>query len=302
VVVDDEKGHCSAFRCPYHFWVYSLEGELVGIPQEEAYDGTGFEKDNFPLVEIDCEAVLGLVFVNLSDEHDTLEEWLGPEVVDVLSTPLALGDFDVCAAGITDDLPVNWKIFAENARDGYHVPFVHPFLRKASPPGEYHLFANGHAVQYLGVDREGMGADWERVAKYTFPGVETGEGWIVTLFPDICLMMRWNMLSIDYQRILSPSHILMENRTLGLKTDTEEIREVRRLNQSFWFANPLEHEDAPVFMKQQRGVAARKVRYSIIARGADATTGTRGDDNRLRWFWAAWRELTGLDQSSLEEL
>jgi len=51
--------------------------------------------------------------------------------------------------------------------------------------------------------------------------------------------------------------------------------------------------------QQQRGVAARGVPYSIIARGGDTTTGTRGDDNRLRWFWDRWREMMGVELNSL---
>ena len=55
----------------------------------------------------------------------------------------------------------------------------------------------------------------------------------------------------------------------------------------------------PIFIGQQQGVASSAVRYSIIARGADATTGTRGDDNRLRGWWSAWRAAMGVDINSL---
>jgi nitrite reductase/ring-hydroxylating ferredoxin subunit len=301
VIVDEPKGHCSAFRCPYHFWVYSLTGELAGVSQEAAYDGTGFEKGNYPLIEVDCAVELGLVFVHLSKDHGTLREWLGADLIAALSTPLALADFDVVHSDPSQTLPINWKVFAENVRDGYHVPFVHPFLRKSSPPGPYRLLDNGHAIQQLGADPAGFdAADWEYVARHPFPGLKVGDGWVLNLFPNTMLQMRWNMLSIDFIRALSPTQSVLENRTLGLASDTAEVREVRRKNRDYWIANPLEDEDIPVFYKQQAGVSAPLLRFSVIARGADATEGTRGDDNRLRQFWTVWREMMGVEQNSTE--
>src|SRR5260370_36479764 len=114
MLVSAENGSCAAFRCPFHFWTYSLEGELVGIPGEEAYDGTGLEKENFPLLEVACDSVLGLVFVSLATKPDSLEDWLGPEVIEVLNTPLANNNLEVFRNS-SIDIPVNWKVWAENS-------------------------------------------------------------------------------------------------------------------------------------------------------------------------------------------
>ncbi len=296
LVVADERGHCSAFRCPYHFWTYSLEGELIGIPGAEAYDGTGFEKENFPLVEVSCDSILGLVFVNLGDDPEPLSEWLGEGVIDALSTPLAHGQFEVFRRG-TLPVKANWKVFAENVRDGYHVPFVHPFFRKASPPGEYTLLGNGHAIQRLGMDPNGVDPPlWEKIKLHPLPGVEVGDGYIVNLFPDCSITLRSNVVSIDFQRYDRPGESEILNLTLGLVGDSDEVREIRKLSQETWFKNPVELEDHPIFEGQQLGVSTPGVRYSVIARGEEKTTGTRGDDNRLRSFWVKWRELMGTGQ------
>ena len=298
-VVADERGNCPAFQCPYHFWTYGLDGTLTGLPGEEAYDGTGFRKENFPLVSLRCESVLGLVWVCMDEDQLSLEDWIGPEMVKVLSTPLADAEFEVHERG-SDELGVNWKVFAENARDGYHVPFVHPFFAKASPPGEYHLFDHGMAVQHLGMDPDGCGPElWEKLRQHPLPGVEVGEGYIVNVFPDFTLTLRSNVVSIDYQRWAGPTTTFLDNITLGLVGDTEQVRELRALSQKTWFSDPVELEDVPVFYAQQRGTSSRKVRHSIIARGTDATTGTRGDDNRLRQFWVQWREMMGVPGNSL---
>jgi methanesulfonate monooxygenase subunit alpha len=300
-VVGDGCGHATSFRCPYHFWVFSTEGELIGIPGEEAYDGSGFAKENFPLVGVRCEIELGLVFVSFEAGSEPLRAWLGPEIVRALSTPLADARFRVIKY-YAYELPVNWKVFAENARDGYHVPFVHPFFRKASPPGQYELYGRGHAVQRLGMDESGIDPDvWKRIMRDTLPGVTPGDGYIVTLFPDATLQLRSNEISIDSQVVLGPDRVRMESRVLGLEGDSPETIANRILGHATWFLDPVEGEDAPVFLAQQAGVAARGVRYSVIARGADATVGTRGDDNRLRWWWNRWRELMGTRMNSLAD-
>lgn len=300
LVVPDERGHASFFRCPYHFWCYGLDGRLTSIPGEEAYDDTGFEKSRVGLVPVRTESILGLVFVNLSGDAPQLEEWLG-SALEVLAKPLASAQLEVVSRS---RLPTeaNWKVFAENTRDGYHVPFVHPFFRKASPPRTYHLLENGHAAQELGVDPKGIEPDlWEKIRQHPFPGVREDDGYIVNIFPDIAVTLRGNMISIDYQTFDTPDRVMLDNRTLGLVGDSPAVREIRKLSQQTWFTNPVELEDHPIFEGQQRGVASRGVRYSVIARGTDATSGTRGDDNRLRHFWVKWREMMETPVNSVNE-
>lgn len=299
-VVMEACGHATALRCPYHFWVYSLEGELVGIPGEEAYDGSGFRKADFPLVELRCEVFLGLVFVNPSPDGISLEQWLGPRVIETLRVPLADAVFEVGKVRRLE-LAVNWKIWAENARDGYHVPFVHPFFRKASPPGTYELCDNGHAVQRLGMDREGMDpALWDALQAERLPGLGPTDGYIVTLFPDATIMVRSNYVSLDIQHLRGPTDLVFEERLLSVRGDSAEVRERRALGQASFLWDPLENEDFPIFAAQQEGVASRGVRYSVIARGPDTATGTRGDDNRLRHFWREWRALMGTQRNGLD--
>jgi phenylpropionate dioxygenase-like ring-hydroxylating dioxygenase large terminal subunit len=302
LVVLDDAGHCNTFRCPYHFWTYGLDGALCGVPGEEAYDGTGFDRDKFGLVELRCESVLGLVFVNIDDDAISLEEWLGPELIEVLRTPLANAEFGVVGQK-REEYAINWKVFAENARDGYHVPFVHPFFRRASPPGTYHLFRNGHAVQELGMAGDKIEPEMlHKLSGFALPGVEVGEGYIVNIFPDFTLTLRTNVVTIGTQHLAGATGVIFEERVLGLVDDDEDTKDVRRFSHRVWFDDPVELEDVPVFFAQQRGVASRKVRYSVIARGQDARSGTRGDDNRLREFWVQWRKMMGVDANTIDDL
>ena len=299
MVAREESGHCKTFRCPYHWWVYSLEGDLVNVPGVEAYDGTGFRMEDYGLVPVRVESVLGLVFVCLDPEAEPLTEHLGQEVIETLETPLALAEFEVFHT-YRWPLRANWKGWAENSRDGYHVPFVHPFFRKASPPREYRLLINGHAVQRLGMEPAGVGAElWEEIRRFPLPGVQEGDGYIAVLFPDVGITLRNNVVSIEGQVARAFDDCLFESRVLGLAGDSEEVRGVRRKSWEVWFNNPVSLEDKPILENQQRGLQSRGVTTSLIARGPDSLTGVRGDDNRLRQFWARWRQLMGRPSNSI---
>ncbi len=181
---------------------------------------------------------------------------------------------------------------------------MHPFFRKASPPGQYELYGNGHAVQRLGMDETGVDpVVWERIMRETLPGVTPGDGYIVTLFPDVTLQLRSNEISIDSQVVLGPDTCGMENRVLPVsKAIRPRPIENRILGHRTWFFDPVGAEDAPVFLAQQQGALRRAAwRFSVIARGADAIVGTRGDDNRLRSWWNRWREMMGTRMNSLAD-
>ncbi len=300
LVLDQERGRCATIRCRYHWWTYSLDGDLLSVPGPEAY-GPEWCKDDFGLVPVRVESAYGLIFVCLDPDAPALADYLGPEALEWLGKALSGGEFEVFHR---HDLPVkaNWKGWAENARDGYHVPCVHPFFLKHSPPREYRLLANGHAVQRLGMKFEGMDPDFAaKLQACPLPGAEyAGDGFILMLFPDVGITLRSNVVSILSQVPLGPEETIMEDRVLGLRGDSEEQRALRLLNWQTWFNNPVEQEDHPIFEIQQRGLHGKGVRYSFIGRGADSAAGTRGDDNRLRQFWARWRECMGVETNSLE--
>jgi len=55
--VAEGSGNCKAFRCPYHFWSYGLDGHLIGAPKYNDSDGTPLIDDmnrhEFGLAEIE---------------------------------------------------------------------------------------------------------------------------------------------------------------------------------------------------------------------------------------------------------
>ena len=118
-ILSEEKGNCRAITCPYHSWVYGLDGRLIGAPNMEK---TKFDKDAFGLVPLRLESWAGFLFVNFSDSGPTLLEQLGdlPEQLG----PYNHGDM-VCVKKVDYHVACNWKFLLENALEAYHTGTVH---------------------------------------------------------------------------------------------------------------------------------------------------------------------------------
>lgn len=119
---DDEHGACKALSCPFHGWVYGLDGRLVDVPMRELFEDLDWK--NLGLKPLVCESWGGFVFVHLDAEPEhTLEEYLQP-----LPTPLRdyLDNEDwrwYC--GYKTVIECNWKIPMDGQIEGHHAPFLH---------------------------------------------------------------------------------------------------------------------------------------------------------------------------------
>ncbi len=290
--VVEGAGQCSVMRCPYHWWTYDTDGSLTGVPGSPAYENTGFTRENFGLVPVRTESIHGLVFVCADRDAPSLRDYLGNRIVEVLTE--ALGNIEVEVIHKQEfDVPVNWKLVAENQRDGYHVPFVHPIFRSASPASPYELVDNGHAVQWTQLDYDRLPEELRGATKYALPGFEGGRGFIMTLFPDLICQVRNNYFMISSSVPQSLGRTLVTRRIFGVVGDDEDKHKTRMASADATSLSSYELEDMPVLVRQGQGLDNWAVPYSLIARGQPATSGTRGDDNRLRQWWQFWRQYVG---------
>lgn len=295
--VMEGAGQCSVMRCPYHWWTYNLDGRLTGVPGSPAYENTGFTREQFGLVPVRTESIHGLVFVCVDRDAPSLRHYLGDGILDVLAQPLASVDMEVFHKQEWT-VPVNWKLVAENQRDGYHVPFVHPIFRSASPASPYQLVDNGHAVQWTQLDYERLPDELKGATKYALPGFEGGRGYIMTLFPDLLCQVRNNYFMISSSVPHSIDSTVVTRRIFGVVGDDEDIRKTRLASADATALASYEFEDMPVLRRQSEGIDNWAVPYSLIARGQPATSGTRGDDNRLRQWWEFWRRYVGAERNA----
>ena len=159
-LVAEGSGNCKAFRCPYHFWTYNLDGSFNGAPNYKAPDGRALIDDanrhEFGLVEIESGTWGGFVFVRLRTGGESLAEHLG-----VLAEALETHRLEDMrrARKVVYDMDANWKCFVENYIDSYHIPYVHKdslsrwkndgYLRFESTGQEFVGFARHEGSQLL---------------------------------------------------------------------------------------------------------------------------------------------------------
>jgi choline monooxygenase len=124
-VATEAEGSAASFRCPYHGWTYSLEGELKGMPD---FAGVcDFDRAANGLVPIDVVQWEHWIFANA--EHGVLpfESFLGADLVERIRR-LQVGSLHWMERRHYL-LDCNWKVFVDNYLDGgYHVPHLHKGL------------------------------------------------------------------------------------------------------------------------------------------------------------------------------
>ena len=127
-VAENPCGKAVRFQCPYHAWIYDLDGKLIRAKHTDELEDFSF--DGFGLVAVGCEVWQGFVFLNLDPSAAPLAAQLG-DLVEHMSR------FDFgslrSAKRIDYDVGSNWKFIAENYSECYHCPPLHPQLNRLTP-------------------------------------------------------------------------------------------------------------------------------------------------------------------------
>jgi nitrite reductase/ring-hydroxylating ferredoxin subunit len=108
------EGHAQSFRCGYHHWEWSLQGAAIG---DRAAD--------VALARPRTETRLGIVWVNLDGEAESIDAWLAPVAERVsVHRPEQMR----LRSAVTTEVDCNWKISCEVHNEAYHLGTVHPEL------------------------------------------------------------------------------------------------------------------------------------------------------------------------------
>lgn len=114
-------GNQKEFTCPYHGWVYDLEGKLVGAPY---HSGTAFDFRNCRLPAVKLDTWGGYVFVNFDPNAVSLQTYLDDAGVHKAGALLHPERTRICDE-FTFEIECNWKFIPENLMDIYHAKVVH---------------------------------------------------------------------------------------------------------------------------------------------------------------------------------
>jgi Rieske 2Fe-2S family protein len=127
-VAEEACGKVVRFQCPYHAWIYDLDGRLIRAKHTDDLDD--FDVERYSLAPIRLDTWQGFVFLSLDPQAIPLREQLG-DLVDHWDR----FDFTTLRSAhrVEYDVAANWKFVAENYSECYHCPGVHPQLNKLTP-------------------------------------------------------------------------------------------------------------------------------------------------------------------------
>ena len=73
-----DSGTARFFKCPYHAWTFSTEGELIAVPRIGPVYGEALDRSQHGLREVPhVESFHGMVFGSWDPDAPTLREYLG---------------------------------------------------------------------------------------------------------------------------------------------------------------------------------------------------------------------------------
>ena len=186
----------TAIVCPYHRWTYGLNGSLRAVPNErECFDV--LPKEKLALHRASVGIYRGMVFVNPSVEpKDGFDAWIAN--LEDHSWPHDLSDGSIEYVGETTyEMRCNWKVFYENAIDGYHLGYLHEKTLGKLLPGTNSWKAVGRNVVWYSTEREGPPQSNSVLSAEIADGRGTRRipGHELALYPGVVMMFPLTILS-----------------------------------------------------------------------------------------------------------
>lgn len=126
-VVAENYGNCrGVLVCPFHGWVYNLDGTLRGPARPESLPD--LDPREWGLKPIEMEIWRGFVFVRFKESDQ-------PSVATLMArhdaelAPYRLADVKPIGGISRSTAEVNWKAVRDVDNEGYHVAMAHPALQ-----------------------------------------------------------------------------------------------------------------------------------------------------------------------------
>lgn len=265
-------------RCPYHSWVYDLEGNLLATPNiggPHVNETAGFDKAEHGLKAVRHVVFWDMVFVNLSGDAEPFETYVAPLMQ-------RWADFDMSRirhpgeiGSLKLTVDCNWKLAVENYCEAYHLPSIHPGLNSYSKLEDHynieepdHFSGQGsHAYTPLLVKDgpnlpqfSGLPSRWDKAAEYVslFPNVLLG------IHRDHYYAIRLEPLGTDRTR----EHL--EIYYIGEESDAPVFDEVKAANLKAW--KTVFAEDVDVVQRMQLGRSSPGYDGGVFSPAMDGPT------------------------------
>ena len=148
-LVDRGTGRCHTLVCRYHGWSYELDGHLK---RARDFGDAELPVDELGLLPVSVAVWRGLVFVNLDADATPLLDALGSFAAEC--EPFAMEQLQF-SHQVAHEVAANWKTYADNYMEGYHIPLVHPRLNKEVDARRYRVVVGDRACVHTAPARDG---------------------------------------------------------------------------------------------------------------------------------------------------
>jgi len=320
------RGNARSFTCPFHSWTFANDGSLMGRAFPDGYDGDDTSALGLGRVAR-VASYQGFVFGSMAADGPSLAEHLGgaAETLDRLVATSPEGEVEVTTGFLKHRVKANWKFVLENETDGYHPAFVHSSIFSVADSGIGALYGsastavardygNGHTEidlrpEFRRLDRPlgWFGTSPERLPAYAAAmNAAHGDGRAreimvdgtphVMIFPNLFIAE----IQIFVIQPLAVDDTVQHVTALQFKGAHDLNRRLRQQTMgSVGPAGLLLADDAAMYERTQRGIAARDPAWIYLARGL-ARERRDGDGFRVghatdevpsRGIWRHWRSL-----------
>jgi p-cumate 2,3-dioxygenase subunit alpha len=324
LVCRQTSGNTKSFQCPYHAWTFSNQGELIGVPGEDAY-GTGFDRQELGLATAPrMESYRGFIFVSFNPYVDDLVDYLADarEYLDLICDQSEVG-MEVVSGTQAYCMRANWKLLVENSIDGYHAPITHQryieflyatgidrgFMQKRWK-GQGLALGNGHSVivnsplggrpiaHWTPMFGEEKKAELEAIRQNLAERYGEERAYKMTqtsrnlfIFPNLIIN---DIMAITIRTFFpsTPDYMDITAWALAPKDESEDNRRLR-LDNFLTFLGPggfATPDDVEMLEGCQKGFANREVGWSDISRGMQRDEPWSNDELQIRTFWRKWHE------------
>ena len=305
--------------CPYHNWVYDLEGKLNAIAFERGIQKKGgmpedFRKEEHRLKRLRVETISGLVFASFSPAAPPLADYLGPVMVQHMTRtlhgkPKILGRY-------SQVMQNNWKLYVENSRDNYHPSLLHAFFstfklnRLSAEGGTLQDELSRHHITFTKRHTDAGDAFYDtgmlRAMKtdYGLKDPSLIDQWmeyedqitnsIQSIFPGFVLQQILNSVGTRQVIPLGANKCELVWTLLGFEEDTEEQTYVRMKQSNLVGPGGLvSMEDGAIGSFVEKGIRGDLDGVAVIEMGGKGVGGmaTRATETSVRGFWKFYREL-----------
>ena len=234
------SGCSRAFVCPYHAWVYDLDGKLKRIPGQEGFPG--LDPEEHGLVEVSAREKGGMVYVM---QEGTISPEMLEDALDYFTPAQELFQ----QTELTDQM--NWKLITETLLEGYHIKSLH---RKTFYP--YGL-DNVNLVETYGANARVI-FPFRRIEKLrdVAPADRKAEGMLTSVyhvFPNASVSVLSKHSNLTIMEPLSPSSTQMVTYLMTSRLAEENAISIDEAKRDALFVNESgqdEDREAACFIQQ----------------------------------------------------